>query len=287
MTANEKQVGGDHYVALGRWQHWDMMSELYGYGWFLGNVTKYICRHGNKDKGTEGLEKAVHYLEKAQEVSDQISDFWDLQRDTGEAFQVRMVQKLVEVYGITNSDLRAAVKYTVLARNNTDLAEAARYLRDFIAEAENVGRVPGSATFTPPPIAGYKTLRGDQVNLINEFKALGTQLEAKLESVIDMYTAEDVEDAAAMKTIQEDFNKKVHDLIAATPPKEGETEDEVWTRRQPELNKLEEEAKPLLAVFNAPAEARHAGARWLNLARTHLQQGLMAAVRAITRPDGF
>lgn len=65
MSANERQVGGDHYRS--QLQHWDMIED-YGIGYLEACATKYVTRWRRKD-GVEGLEKGAHYLEKLLERS--------------------------------------------------------------------------------------------------------------------------------------------------------------------------------------------------------------------------
>jgi hypothetical protein len=60
MSANEKQIGGDHYRSMAI-----QPSEFIyrnGLDWFQGNAIKYICRHKTKG-GRQDIEKAIHYLE--------------------------------------------------------------------------------------------------------------------------------------------------------------------------------------------------------------------------------
>ena len=66
MSANEKQVGGDHYNKEGE-QHWDRMFRLYGRGYFVGCATKYIERYHLKN-GKQDLEKAMHFIQKLIEL---------------------------------------------------------------------------------------------------------------------------------------------------------------------------------------------------------------------------
>ena len=40
-TANDKQIGGDHYKKGGE-EHWDRVWRLYGRGYFVGCITKYV-----------------------------------------------------------------------------------------------------------------------------------------------------------------------------------------------------------------------------------------------------
>lgn len=66
MSANERQVGGDHYSKHGDLQHWDVVTH-FRLDYFQGQITKYLFRW--KDKGgVQDLEKAKHYLEKYIEV---------------------------------------------------------------------------------------------------------------------------------------------------------------------------------------------------------------------------
>lgn len=66
MSANETQVGGDHYAKKAI-QPWDYIHGN-GIGYLEGNVIKYVSRW--KDKGgVADLEKARHYLDKLIEVS--------------------------------------------------------------------------------------------------------------------------------------------------------------------------------------------------------------------------
>lgn len=64
VTANDRQVGGDHYrTAI---QPWDFVLAN-GLGFLEGNAVKYISRHRKTTTGKKDLEKAIHYLQKAIE----------------------------------------------------------------------------------------------------------------------------------------------------------------------------------------------------------------------------
>lgn len=63
MSANNKQVGGTHYDT--DYQHWDFMCDIEA-SYLIGCATKYICRWRKKN-GVQDLEKARHFIEKAQE----------------------------------------------------------------------------------------------------------------------------------------------------------------------------------------------------------------------------
>lgn len=64
MSANDKQVGGEHYA--GEYQHWDLVADL-SMNYYQGNASKYITR-AYKKNGRQDLEKAVHYMQKAVEL---------------------------------------------------------------------------------------------------------------------------------------------------------------------------------------------------------------------------
>lgn len=61
MSANDKQVGGEHYKG-GAIQPWDFITSN-DLGYLEGNVVKYVSRYKKKN-GLQDLEKAKHYLEK-------------------------------------------------------------------------------------------------------------------------------------------------------------------------------------------------------------------------------
>lgn len=63
MEVNEIQIGGDHYRK--KYQHWDFVCDT-GMPYLLGCATKYVARHQDKN-GIEDLQKAIHYLEKAED----------------------------------------------------------------------------------------------------------------------------------------------------------------------------------------------------------------------------
>jgi predicted Ser/Thr protein kinase len=65
VSANERQVGGEHYKGAD-YQHWDWAHDcrLHGLPWA---ASKYVSRHRKKN-GREDLEKAVHYIDKAEEL---------------------------------------------------------------------------------------------------------------------------------------------------------------------------------------------------------------------------
>ena len=71
MSANDKQVAGDHYKVLGAYQPWDVLKhwltpEEYR-GWMKGNAIVYLAREKQKGGNTD-IAKAEHHLQKLLEV---------------------------------------------------------------------------------------------------------------------------------------------------------------------------------------------------------------------------
>lgn len=71
MTANQEQIGGDHYKKHGI-QPWDVLEDwgrdLVGVQAFcFGCILKYLCRYRDK-YGVEDLKKARHYMDKLIET---------------------------------------------------------------------------------------------------------------------------------------------------------------------------------------------------------------------------
>ena len=68
MSANDKQIAGNHYS--GKVQHWDVVYSVFGGDYLVGNATKYLARLGKKgppEKAIEDIDKAIHYLQKKRE----------------------------------------------------------------------------------------------------------------------------------------------------------------------------------------------------------------------------
>ena len=72
MSANDTQVGGNHYrqaASLGNEQHWDRQWRLHGRGYFIGQITRYVERYHLKN-GLQDLDKAQHYIQKLKELEE-------------------------------------------------------------------------------------------------------------------------------------------------------------------------------------------------------------------------
>lgn len=76
MSANDRQVGGDHYtnMAVEPWDviaTWPIEQQI---GFFRGNAIKYLLRMGSKDEQLQEIRKAAHYIEKLIEVLQEEDD---------------------------------------------------------------------------------------------------------------------------------------------------------------------------------------------------------------------
>lgn len=68
MSANERQVGGDHYKS--EYQHWDFVEDV-NLPYLEACATKYVTR-ARKKNGVQDLEKTVHYIDK---LVDRLDEF--------------------------------------------------------------------------------------------------------------------------------------------------------------------------------------------------------------------
>lgn len=67
MSCNDNQIGGTHYQHQ-KYQHWDFAVDVAGNDAYLkGCASKYIVRYKDKN-GIEDLRKALHYIDKIEEV---------------------------------------------------------------------------------------------------------------------------------------------------------------------------------------------------------------------------
>lgn len=73
MSADDIQVGGDHYLKMGvtPWEAmeaWMTREEFIGF--LRGSAIAYLARAGRKGSAIEDVEKARHYIDKLIEVLD-------------------------------------------------------------------------------------------------------------------------------------------------------------------------------------------------------------------------
>ena len=74
MSANDTQIGGDHYKKK-EIQPWDAMEAWMTreqfIGFLRGNIIKYIARYEEKG-GIDDLRKLAHYAEKLIETMEKL-----------------------------------------------------------------------------------------------------------------------------------------------------------------------------------------------------------------------
>lgn len=68
MSANDRQVEGDHYKKYGDLQPWDLWH-LFNLNPFQATIIKYVIRYQDKH-GVRDLKKALHTIEKLIEVEE-------------------------------------------------------------------------------------------------------------------------------------------------------------------------------------------------------------------------
>lgn len=125
MNVNEKQVGGDHYRS--KVQHWDYV-ELNGLRYTEGCATKYATRNRKKHESPlEDLEKAVHYVEKVQDLHRN----GYLQPRT--APMVLSFEDFVESNGLTTNEAEF-VRILTFWEADPELTRALELLREMIKE---------------------------------------------------------------------------------------------------------------------------------------------------------
>lgn len=54
-----------------------------------------------------------------------------------------------------------------------------------------------------------------------------------------------------------------------------------------DMNDIKEEGERLKSIVAAMRSRKEIDQRWVSIAETHLQQGIMAAVRAVAQPESF
>ncbi len=72
MSANEQQIGGNHYRKMAI-QPWDYIAAN-NLGFFEGNIVRYVSRWRAKN-GVEDLRKAKHMIDKLIEIETNNSEF--------------------------------------------------------------------------------------------------------------------------------------------------------------------------------------------------------------------
>ena len=77
MSANDDQVGGEHYKNM-QIQPWEVMQSVLTkaefIGFLKGNIIKYSLRTGKKIGANDDEHKALHYMQKLREVEHEMAN---------------------------------------------------------------------------------------------------------------------------------------------------------------------------------------------------------------------
>jgi hypothetical protein len=126
MTANERQVGGQHYKT--EYEHWDL-AVIIPIHYLEATATKYVSRW-RKKHGIEDLQKAGHYLDKLIEVAD-----YKLERNLTKSEIGAEVNRYSLANGLTVLEEEFIVCLSTY-ETSIDLHHAQCILEEIITEAE-------------------------------------------------------------------------------------------------------------------------------------------------------
>ncbi len=129
MSANDVQVGGDHYKTSNL-QPWDLISR-HSIGFLEGNIVKYMARWRSKN-GVQDLKKVQHYIAKIEEI-----------HDTGYEPTGNAGPKLVEDFCTANkiTDFREIIVISIFSNKwNANQLNHAALLVDSLIVSESSGQ---------------------------------------------------------------------------------------------------------------------------------------------------
>lgn len=108
MSANDRQIGGSHYKGA-EYQHWDFANDI-RLSYLAGTASKYVARWRRHPAGMENLEKAIHYIDKAEEchvqgssASHRDANFWRFATEN----KVHLIDGMI-IYYIMEGEWEAA-----------------------------------------------------------------------------------------------------------------------------------------------------------------------------------
>ena len=195
MSANERQVGGEHYKGAGM-EHWDFVT-MAGLGYLRGCASKYVYRWRDKG-GLSDLKKAGHYIEKLSDLSE--SDAREKFKH-GAAVAAEYTGQFIRLNNIPKDE---ATILSFLA-SDYDLGLANSHLRAFIARLEN---------------EGYQEEPSD----LGKLKHAQAELEAAKEAIVALKEAAD-ENAAFIARLNADaavMSDKMNEMAAALTAAQAE-----------------------------------------------------------------
>ena len=148
MTANEHQVGGDHYKTS--YEHWDLVL-IVAMGYLEGNATKYLSRWRKKG-GTQDLQKALHYVNKLIENAPTVLSQRVPRVDA--VFRMAEVDRFCKINNIPEGETRT-IQYLALWETRGSLEEARRRIERLMKEQD----VGDESIHAKPPVR-FKGMTG-------------------------------------------------------------------------------------------------------------------------------
>lgn len=125
-SANEKQIGGEHYKS--EYQHWDFVKDL-ELPYLHGCATKYVTRAFKKN-GEEDLRKAIHYVDKILETTDYLVSY------TNEISADRLSSIDALIVANKLSSLQRDTIICLVQSNELSLNKAKAYIFEMIVDIE-------------------------------------------------------------------------------------------------------------------------------------------------------
>lgn len=122
-SANDRQVGGDHYGGK-EYQHWDFVTDA-GLAYLPGVGTKYMDRWPRK-AGRQDVEKALHYAQKCLERDVPPPQQSAAQREIVAKFcrQVADIDSRLAIYAFAEGRYADAIGYIQEVLRRLQAAEA-------------------------------------------------------------------------------------------------------------------------------------------------------------------
>lgn len=129
-SADDKQVGGDHYINCEGDQHWTVMAKC-GADYFAGCITKYVHRFPNKN-GLQDLQKAMHFIDKCLETGSGNVEYPNITSVKNWVCD----QRHDKLTALENSYMRLVLHSILCEQNMWEAKKALRNLIDLYAASE-------------------------------------------------------------------------------------------------------------------------------------------------------
>lgn len=133
MSANDRQVGGDHYGA-GNFKHWDWVLSL-GLPYLEAHATKYLARWDRKGQALSDLEKTLHFIEKIKENGPLCAMLIRMTR-SGQHWLLEETTRFFKANSIWDGTTKGAITLIASWDSREDLDKAAMYVRQLIGRVK-------------------------------------------------------------------------------------------------------------------------------------------------------